>query len=74
MLIFLGILKYYHCDTVVSKLLLYLSLILLCNRSGDEKKEKVGEKTPETQNNGDHDTSGKNPKLVHLEINRGTAV
>ncbi|XP_067466871.1 rho guanine nucleotide exchange factor 33 isoform X1 [Thunnus thynnus] len=47
---------------------------LFKKKSGDEKKEKGGEKTPENQNNGDHDTSGKNPKLVHLDINRGTAV
>ncbi|XP_053189256.1 rho guanine nucleotide exchange factor 33 [Scomber japonicus] len=47
---------------------------LFKKKSGDEKKEKGGEKTPENQNNCDHDTSGKNPKLVHLDINRGTAV
>ncbi|KAM7385320.1 hypothetical protein PAMP_001408 [Pampus punctatissimus] len=47
---------------------------LFKKKSGDEKKEKGGEKPPENQNNGDHDMSGKNPKLVHLEINRGTAV
>ncbi|KAF0027709.1 hypothetical protein F2P81_020450 [Scophthalmus maximus] len=47
---------------------------LLPNRSGDEKKDKAGEKTPENQNGGEHDTPGKNPRLVHLEINRGTAV
>ncbi|XP_024152507.1 rho guanine nucleotide exchange factor 33 isoform X3 [Oryzias melastigma] len=42
------------------------------NRSGDERK--AGEKTPEHQTSGEHDTPGKNPKLIHLEINRGTAV
>ncbi len=47
---------------------------LYSNRSSDEKKEKGGEKTPEHQNSGEHETAGKNPKLVHLEINRGTAV
>ncbi|CAK6960759.1 rho guanine nucleotide exchange factor 33 [Scomber scombrus] len=47
---------------------------LFKKKSGDEKKEKGGEKTPENQNNSDHDTTGKNPKLVHLDINRGTAV
>lgn len=50
-----------------------LSLLFLSNRSSDEKKDKGGEKTPENQNS-EHETSGKNPKLVHLEINRGTAV
>nr|XP_046258918.1 rho guanine nucleotide exchange factor 33 [Scatophagus argus] len=47
---------------------------LFKKKSGDEKKEKGGEKTPENQNTGEHETPGKNPKLVHLEINRGTAV
>ncbi|XP_040905220.1 rho guanine nucleotide exchange factor 33 [Toxotes jaculatrix] len=47
---------------------------LFKKKSGDEKKEKGGEKTSENQNNGEHETLGKNPKLVHLEINRGTAV
>ncbi|XP_023271493.1 rho guanine nucleotide exchange factor 33 isoform X1 [Seriola lalandi dorsalis] len=47
---------------------------LFKKKSSDEKKEKGGEKTPENHNNSEHDTSGKNPKLVHLEINRGTAV
>ncbi|KAM7408380.1 hypothetical protein PAMA_002210 [Pampus argenteus] len=47
---------------------------LFKKKSGDEKKEKGGEKLPENHNNADHDMSGKNPKLVHLEINRGTAV
>lgn len=41
-------------------------------RSGDEKKDKAGEKSPE--NNSEPETPGKNPKLVQLEINRGTAV
>ncbi|XP_029305830.1 rho guanine nucleotide exchange factor 33 isoform X1 [Cottoperca gobio] len=45
---------------------------LFKKKSSDEKKEK-GEKT-ENQNNGEHETPGKNPKLVHLEVNRGTAV
>lgn len=48
--------------------------VLCSHRSGDEKKEKGGEKTPENQNNVEHETAGKTPKLVHLEINRGTAV
>ncbi|XP_041804093.1 rho guanine nucleotide exchange factor 33 [Chelmon rostratus] len=47
---------------------------LFKKKSSDEKKEKGGEKTTENQNNGEHDAPGKNPKLVHLEINRGTAV
>ncbi|KAG8000303.1 Rho guanine nucleotide exchange factor 33 [Nibea albiflora] len=47
---------------------------LFKKKSGDEKKEKGGEKTPENQNNVEHETAGKTPKLVHLEINRGTAV
>ncbi|XP_044070879.1 rho guanine nucleotide exchange factor 33 isoform X2 [Siniperca chuatsi] len=47
---------------------------LFKKKSGDEKKEKGGEKAPEIPNNGEHETPGKNPKLVHLEINRGTAV
>ncbi|XP_018517182.1 LOW QUALITY PROTEIN: rho guanine nucleotide exchange factor 33 [Lates calcarifer] len=46
---------------------------LFKKKSSDEKKDKGGEKTPENQNS-EHETSGKNPKLVHLEINRGTAV
>ncbi|XP_059215779.1 rho guanine nucleotide exchange factor 33 [Centropristis striata] len=46
---------------------------LFKKKGGDEKKEKGGEKTPEKQN-GEHETTGKNPKLVHLELNRGTAV
>ncbi|KAM6997108.1 rho guanine nucleotide exchange factor 33 [Tautogolabrus adspersus] len=45
---------------------------LFKKKSGDEKKG--GEKAPENQNNGEHETPGKNPKQVHLEINRGTAV
>uniref|UniRef100_A0A3P9IX51 Rho guanine nucleotide exchange factor (GEF) 33 n=1 Tax=Oryzias latipes TaxID=8090 RepID=A0A3P9IX51_ORYLA len=45
---------------------------LFKKKSGDEKK--VGEKTLEHQSSGEHDTPGKNPKLIHLEINRGTAV
>ncbi|XP_072246434.1 uncharacterized protein arhgef33 [Leuresthes tenuis] len=47
---------------------------LFKKKSGDEKKDKGGDKTPEIQNNGENETPGKNPKLVHLEINRGTAV
>ncbi|XP_039995640.1 rho guanine nucleotide exchange factor 33 [Xiphias gladius] len=47
---------------------------LFKKKSGDEKKEKGGEKTQENQNSGEHETLGKNPKLAHLEINRGTAV
>ncbi|XP_008427060.1 rho guanine nucleotide exchange factor 33 isoform X2 [Poecilia reticulata] len=46
---------------------------LFKKKTADEKKEKGGEKTPENQN-GEHETSMKTPKLVHLEINRGTAV
>ncbi|XP_032408957.1 rho guanine nucleotide exchange factor 33 isoform X4 [Xiphophorus hellerii] len=46
---------------------------LFKKKAADEKKEKGGEKTPENQN-GEHETSMKTPKLVHLEINRGTAV
>ncbi|XP_027863306.1 rho guanine nucleotide exchange factor 33 isoform X3 [Xiphophorus couchianus] len=42
---------------------------LFKKKAADEKKEK----TPENQN-GEHETSMKTPKLVHLEINRGTAV
>lgn len=48
--------------------------LFLSYRSSDEKKEKGGEKTPEKQNNSENESSGKNPKLVHVEINRGTAV
>ncbi|KAK9541166.1 hypothetical protein VZT92_001231 [Zoarces viviparus] len=47
---------------------------LFKKKSSDEKREKGGEKTPEKQNNGEHETPGRNPKLAHLEINRGTAV
>uniref|UniRef100_A0A096MEZ2 Rho guanine nucleotide exchange factor (GEF) 33 n=1 Tax=Poecilia formosa TaxID=48698 RepID=A0A096MEZ2_POEFO len=46
---------------------------LFKKKTADEKKEKGGEKTPENQNS-EHETSMKTPKLVHLEINRGTAV
>ncbi|KAM6915806.1 uncharacterized protein arhgef33 [Xenentodon cancila] len=47
---------------------------LFKKKTGDEKKEKGGEKTPETQNSGEHETPGKNPKLLHSEMTRGTAV
>ncbi|XP_031696729.1 rho guanine nucleotide exchange factor 33-like [Anarrhichthys ocellatus] len=47
---------------------------LFKKKSSDEKRAKGGEKTPEKQNNGEHETPGRNPKLAHLEINRGTAV
>ncbi|XP_049927726.1 rho guanine nucleotide exchange factor 33 [Epinephelus moara] len=47
---------------------------LFKKKSTDEKKERGGEKTPDNQNNGEHETPGKNPKLTHLELNRGTAV
>ncbi|XP_026209408.1 rho guanine nucleotide exchange factor 33 isoform X2 [Anabas testudineus] len=47
---------------------------LFKKKSSDEKKEKGAEKTSENQSNSEHETSGKNPKLVHVEINRGTAV
>lgn len=42
------------------------------HRGGDEKKDKSGEKTPENQNSGEHDTAVKTAK--HLEMNHGTAV
>ena len=47
--------------------------MFLSIRSSDEKKDKSGEKAQENQN-GEHEAPGKNPKLVQLEINRGTAV
>ncbi|XP_041645859.1 rho guanine nucleotide exchange factor 33 isoform X2 [Cheilinus undulatus] len=47
---------------------------LFKKKSSDEKKDKGGEKTPENQNSGEHETPGKTPKLAHLDINRGTAV
>ncbi|XP_028280104.1 rho guanine nucleotide exchange factor 33 [Parambassis ranga] len=47
---------------------------LFKKKTGDEKKEKAGEKTSENQNNGEQETPGKNFKLVHVELNRGTAV
>ncbi|XP_034538200.1 rho guanine nucleotide exchange factor 33 [Notolabrus celidotus] len=47
---------------------------LFKKKSSDEKKDKGGEKSVDNQNNSEPETSGKNPKLVHLEINRGTAV
>lgn len=50
------------------------SPLFLSNRSSDEKKEKGGEKTSEKPNSAEHETQGKNPKLAHLEVNRGTAV
>ncbi|XP_030012781.1 rho guanine nucleotide exchange factor 33 [Sphaeramia orbicularis] len=43
---------------------------LFKKKNSDDKKEKGGEKTPEYQNT-EHE---KTPKLVHLEITRGTAV
>ncbi|CAG6016574.1 unnamed protein product [Menidia menidia] len=46
---------------------------LFKKKSGDERKDKGGDKTPESQNS-ENETAGKNVKLVHLEINRGTAV
>ncbi|XP_061600916.1 rho guanine nucleotide exchange factor 33 isoform X3 [Cololabis saira] len=46
---------------------------LFKKKTGDEKKEK-GDKMPETQNNVEHETAGKNPKLLHSEMTRGTAV
>lgn len=49
-------------------------MVFFSPRGGDEKKEKGSEKTPESQSNCEHEASGKNPKLAHLEINRGTAV
>ncbi|KAG7511645.1 rho guanine nucleotide exchange factor 33 [Solea senegalensis] len=45
---------------------------LFKKKSSDEKKEKGGEKTPENHNSSEREMPGK--KLVHLEINRGTAV
>ncbi|XP_040035416.2 rho guanine nucleotide exchange factor 33 isoform X1 [Gasterosteus aculeatus] len=47
---------------------------LFKKKSSDEKKEKGGEKTSEKPNSAEHETQGKNPKLAHLEVNRGTAV
>ncbi|XP_013873031.1 rho guanine nucleotide exchange factor 33 isoform X2 [Austrofundulus limnaeus] len=47
---------------------------LFKKKTGDEKREKGGEKSRENQNNAEHETVGKTPKLVHLELNRGTAV
>uniref|UniRef100_A0A3Q3AZA8 Rho guanine nucleotide exchange factor 33 n=2 Tax=Kryptolebias marmoratus TaxID=37003 RepID=A0A3Q3AZA8_KRYMA len=47
---------------------------LFKKKTGEEKKERGGEKTPENQTNAEHETAGKHPKLVHLEMNRGTAV
>ncbi|XP_074531322.1 rho guanine nucleotide exchange factor 33 isoform X2 [Halichoeres trimaculatus] len=47
---------------------------LFKKKSGDEKKDKSGEKSPENQINSESETPGANSKLVHLEINRGTAV
>lgn len=49
-------------------------LFFVLHRGSDEKKEKGGDKTPEHQNSGEHETSGKTPKLAHVELNRGTAV
>ncbi|XP_015252386.1 PREDICTED: rho guanine nucleotide exchange factor 33-like isoform X2 [Cyprinodon variegatus] len=46
---------------------------LFKKKSADDKKEKGGEKTPESQTV-EHETPMKTPKLVHLEMNRGTAV
>lgn len=63
-----------NTTTLTWKTQIYPWSFFLSHRSGDEKKEKGGEKTPENQNNCEHDTPGKNPKLAHLEINRGTAV
>ncbi|XP_029031282.1 rho guanine nucleotide exchange factor 33 isoform X2 [Betta splendens] len=47
---------------------------LFKKKGSDEKKDKGGEKTPEHQNSSEHEASGNNPKLVHVEVNRGTAV
>ncbi|XP_042358714.1 rho guanine nucleotide exchange factor 33 [Plectropomus leopardus] len=47
---------------------------LFKKKSSDEKKEKGGEKTPEHHNNSEPEAPGKNPKLAHLDLNRGTAV
>ncbi|XP_069000121.1 rho guanine nucleotide exchange factor 33 [Embiotoca jacksoni] len=47
---------------------------LFKKKTGDEKKEKGGNKSSESQNSCEHETPGKNPKLVNLDINRGTAV
>ncbi|XP_022054184.2 rho guanine nucleotide exchange factor 33 [Acanthochromis polyacanthus] len=44
---------------------------LFKKKTGEDKKDKGGEKTPEHQNNGDLE---KNSKAAHLDINRGTAV
>ncbi|XP_075902287.1 uncharacterized protein arhgef33 isoform X2 [Nelusetta ayraudi] len=47
---------------------------LFRKKGGDDKKEKSGDKTPEHQASGEHEASGKTPKLAHVELNRGTAV
>lgn len=49
-------------------------LLFSSNRGSDEKKERGGDKTTENHSNGDHETPGKTPRLVHLEVDRGTAV
>lgn len=63
-----------HMGRLIPKLLKSTLFFSLLFRSGDEKKEKAGEKTSENQNNGEQETPGKNFKLVHVELNRGTAV
>lgn len=61
--------SYYNADMRDSK-----SPLFVLDRGSDEKKEKGGDKTPEHQNSGEHEASGKTPKLAHMELNRGTAV
>ncbi|KAM4607226.1 rho guanine nucleotide exchange factor 33 isoform 2-T2 [Polymixia lowei] len=46
---------------------------LFKKKGGEEKKEKGSDKS-ESQNNSDHEATGKTPRLAHLEIDRGTAV
>lgn len=53
---------------------IYNHLLCCPRRGGDDKKDKGGDKTPEHQASGEHEASGKNPKLGHMELNRGTAV
>ncbi|XP_037322398.2 rho guanine nucleotide exchange factor 33 isoform X2 [Pungitius pungitius] len=47
---------------------------LFKKKSSDEKKEKGVEKSSEKPNVAEPETPGRNPKLAHLELNRGTAV
>lgn len=47
-------------------------VLFYSHRGGDEKKDKSGEKTPENQNGGEHDTVVNTARP--LEMNHGTAV